>query len=106
MSTDESGWVPVISQPTTLSGSPSPESLVRILEPAYGAVFSEPTVRIRGQAIPETVVSCNDEIGVADKTGIFTMDVPLTEGPNEIQCTASNLEGWEQDFSILVDYQP
>jgi hypothetical protein len=63
-------------------------------------------VDVAGTAAAETVITLNHEIVVAGSDGTFSARVPLTEGPNEIQCVASNLAGEEADFSIIVVYEP
>lgn len=69
-------------------------------------VVVTPYVDFVGTAPADTVLSLNDVIAVAGSDGSFSARVPLEEGPNEIQCTASNLEGNEVDFSVIVTYDP
>jgi hypothetical protein len=73
--------------------------------PEDGAVVDNPWVDVIGTAPPETVISLNDEIAIADENGNFTVRVPLEDGPNEIQCVASNDAGEEADFSFIVVFE-
>lgn len=74
-------------------------------------VFSEtdvevavPEYPVTGSAPAGTVLSVNDEIMVVDDTQTFTVIVPLEEGPNLVEITASNADGDEVSFFLTVTY--
>lgn len=77
-----------------------------LFTPHGGDVVATPWVDVKGTAPKETVISFNDEVAVAGLGGLFSARVPLLDGPNEIQCVASDLEGNEVIFSIIVVYDP
>jgi len=79
---------------------------VRLLEPLDGATVSADTVKIKGEAPPETVVTVNDDILVVGSDGKFESDVQLVQGPNGIELVASDVEGNEVSFVITVTYKP
>jgi hypothetical protein len=43
---------------------------------------------------------------LVDETGIFSITVPLEEGPNLIQIVASNVGGNEASIDLIVTYEP
>jgi hypothetical protein len=67
---------------------------------------SSDTVKVEGEAPPDTVITINDDILVAGSDGKFESDVLLEEGPNVIEIVASDYEGNEVSFEITVTYQP
>jgi hypothetical protein len=79
---------------------------IRLMSPQNEEIVRDPWVDVVGAAPAETVITLNDEIAVAGADGMFYGRVPLEQGLNEIQCTASNLEGDEVAFSILVVFEP
>ncbi|MGD0174753.1 MAG: hypothetical protein ABSC61_10085 [Anaerolineales bacterium] len=106
------------SHPTAQSASeiPTGEPYLAATFPSGGKIFlfaphaddvvATPWVDFKGTAPEETVISFDDEIAVAGQGGLFSARVPLEEGPNEIQCVASDLDGNEVDFSVIVVYDP
>jgi len=79
---------------------------VFLLSPQEDEVVTTPWVDVVGTAPAETVITLNEEITVAGGDGMFYARVPLEEGLNEIQCTASDLEGNEVSFSFIVVFEP
>jgi hypothetical protein len=79
---------------------------VFLLAPQDEDVVITPWVDVVGTAPVETVITLNEEIAVAGGDGLFYARVPLEEGLNEILCIASDWEGNEVSFSILVVYEP
>jgi hypothetical protein len=77
-----------------------------LLSPQEDDIVACPWVDVVGTAPADTVVTLNDEIAVAGMDGLFHARVPLEEGLNEIQCVASDLEGNEVAFSILIACEP
>ena len=84
---------------------PGPVKVV-LFAPLAQATVNTPYVDVVGQAAPETVLSLNDELVVVDATERFTVRVPLLEGPNLIQGLASDLEGNETVFELVITYDP
>ena len=82
------------------------QSLVTILTPEEGAVVNVPSVEVRGEALPGTVITLDDEIVVVDESGEFAVTLPLEEGPNAIQVVASDADGNEASFEWVVTYDP
>jgi len=79
---------------------------IYLLSPQEDDVVTSPWVDVVGTASAETVITFNEEITVAGADGFFRARVPLEEGPNEIQCVASDLEGNEVYFSFIVVFEP
>jgi hypothetical protein len=100
MNTDTPTGVPFLAAVFPSGGK------IFLLTPHPGDVVATSWVDVAGTAVAETVITLNDEIAVAGSDGAFSARVPLAEGPNEIQCVASNLAGDEVDFSIIVVSEP
>jgi hypothetical protein len=99
------GSPPASPEPATLSVIPTPVAgLVTILSPEDGAVVNTPYVDVNGLAAPDTVLTLNDEILVVDQSGTFSLQLPLVEGPNQIQIVASDLDGNEVELELVVTY--
>jgi hypothetical protein len=79
---------------------------IYLISPQPDAAVATPWVDVTGTAPSETVITLNDEIAVAGSDGRFSARVPLETGLNEILCSASDSEGNEVAFSILVAYEP
>jgi len=96
------------SSPTPAAGElpTATQSLVRILTPEEGAVVNVPSVEVRGEASPGTVITFDDEILVVDESGEFAVTLPVEEGPNAIQVVASDAEGNEVSLELVVTYDP
>ena len=102
------------TQTHTVRSAPSGESYLAATFPSVGKIFlfspqpdevvANPWADVFGTAPAETVITLNDEIAVAGPDGYFSARVPLEEGPNEIQCVASDLEGNEVFFSMVIVY--
>ena len=96
---------PASPEQATLSVIPTPVAgLVTILSPVDGAVVNTPYVEVKGLAAPDTVLTLNDEILVVDQSGTFSLQLPLVEGPNQIQIVASDLDGNEVELELVVTY--
>jgi hypothetical protein len=79
---------------------------ILLFSPQPDTAVADPWVDVIGKAPAETVITFNEEIAVAAADGMFSVRVPLEAGLNEIQCVASDLEGNEVEFSIIVEYEP
>jgi hypothetical protein len=78
---------------------------IYLLAPQEDDVVTNPWVDVIGKAPAETVITLNEEIAVAGPDSMFYARVPLEEGLNEVLCVASDWEGNEVDFSIMVVYE-
>ena len=92
-------------EPYRVAAFPSGKEIF-LLSPQAEAVVADPWVDVIGTAPADTVISLNEEIAVAGTDGVFYARVPLEEGLNEIQCIASDLEGNEAEFFIIIAYEP
>jgi hypothetical protein len=79
---------------------------IHLLEPQPDSAVATPWVDVIGTAPAETVLTLNDEIAVAGSDGLFSARIPLEIGLNEIVCIASDLEGNEVSFTILIAREP
>jgi hypothetical protein len=79
---------------------------VYLFSPQQDDVAADPWVDVAGKAPAYAVITLDDEIAVSGADGMFYARVPLEEGLNEILCVASDLEGYEVAFSILIAYEP
>jgi hypothetical protein len=92
-------------EPYRVAAFPSGKEIF-LLAPQAEAVVADPWVDVIGTAPADTVITLNEEIAVAGTDGMFYAHVPLEEGLNEIQCVASDLEGDETYFDIIIVYEP
>lgn len=74
---------------------------VRITEPVDGAVVGEDLVTVKGEAPPETVVSIGDSF-VYVQDAAFEVEVDLEPGDNLLEIIASDVQGNEVIFYLLV----
>jgi hypothetical protein len=65
-----------------------------------------PSYTLEGLAPAGTVVSVNQAILVVGETAAFAVEVPLEEGPNLVEVTASSPAGDEVSFLLTVDFEP
>jgi hypothetical protein len=102
-----SGPMPTSASNTPASAAPTSNPLgLRILSPEDNAVVHAPQVEVAGEAPADLVITIDDEIVLVDETGIFSITVPLEEGPNLIQIVASNVGGNEASIDLIVTYEP
>lgn len=80
--------------------------ILRLLYPQDGEVVNTPSIRLRGFAPPESVITINDEIFLVGPEGEFEIPFTLEEGPNVIEIVASDLLGNEESIVLVVTYQP
>jgi hypothetical protein len=98
---------PPPAQSDSATAAPSPVVAgLKILSPEDGAIVNTPHVEVKGEALPDTVITINDEIVVAGADGKFSMTLPLEEGLNEILIVASDAEGNEVSIELSVTYEP
>lgn len=92
---------------TSVLATPASDPLgLKIISPEDGAVVHMPQVEVAGEAPMELVITINDEIVLVGETGTFAVTIPLEEGPNAIQIVASDVEGNEVSFELIVTYEP
>jgi hypothetical protein len=90
----------------TPSGSTASGLWLRILSPEDGDTVSTPTIKIKGQAPAETVVTVNDQVFVVSTDQLFEAEVKLDVGPNLIEIVASDLTENEIYIPLTIDYEP
>ena len=95
----------LMGEPRVVATFPSGAD-VSLFAPQDEEVVTGAWVDVIGSAPAETVITLNDEIAVAGADGMFYARVPLEEGLNEILCVASDLEGNEIVFTLVVVYEP
>ncbi len=79
---------------------------VRLFSPQDGDTVDTPTIKVKGQAPAETVITINDKILVVSADLSFETEVNLEEGPNLIEIVASDLNDNEVDIQLTVNYEP
>lgn len=100
---------PTTTNPTaTATPTPAPDAFVlNITSPADAeSVVSTPTITVAGQTRVDAAVSVNDQFLTVDANGNFSVNVPLVEGPNEIDVVASIASGDELSKVLTVIYAP
>ncbi|MFN3742498.1 MAG: hypothetical protein ACK4VW_07485 [Anaerolineales bacterium] len=80
--------------------------IFKLLSPQDGEVVDTPSIRLRGFAPPETVITVNEEVFLVGPEGKFEIPLMLEEGPNVIEIVASDLLGNEESVVLVVTYQP
>ncbi len=89
----------------TLTSFSGPLSVIIHRPQEYETLNASP-VEISGEADPGTVITLNAEVVLVDDSRSFAVQLPLENGTNLIEITASDLQG-NQDFSYLsVFYEP
>jgi hypothetical protein len=94
---------PTSAAPVVLSAGPL---VVSITSPEDEAVVNSPQVEVVGQAPAETVISIDETITVVEASGLFTIVVPLEEGPIELEIVASDPDGNQASATLVVTYEP
>ena len=79
---------------------------LRVLSPEDGETVNTPTIKIKGQAPAETVVTLNDQFLVVSADQSFEVEFNLEEGPNLIEIVASDLNGNEVFIPLTIEYEP
>lgn len=115
------GGEPFVPQPTdtpeptvastpapTATPTPAPDQFVLdIVNPAdTETITTSPTITIQGRTRVDAVVTVNDQFVTPDVNGNFSADVPLQEGPNDIEVVASIASGDELSKVLTVIYTP
>ena len=74
---------------------------IQIEEPLDGEIIPSRTVKVIGEASPETVLTIKDEI-IYVQEGPFEVVIPLDMGDNLLEITPSNINGSEITMYLLV----
>lgn len=80
--------------------------ILHIVAPQDGDVVNTSSVLLRGFALPETVISVNEDIYLVGPQGQFEIPLMLEEGPNVFEIVASDLSGNEESVILVITYQP
>lgn len=90
--------------------SPSPVSLVdlQIIEPQNNIVVNKSKINLSGRTASFAFVAVMaedfEEIFQADKEGLFSLEVPLTSGANEIKIVSWQNEEEKQEKTLMIVY--
>ena len=79
---------------------------LKVTEPQDAANLNTSTVTVKGQTKPGATVNVNDEVGVADASGNFSVAIELEDGPNAIDVIAVDDSGKEGEILLLVNVIP
>jgi hypothetical protein len=76
-----------------------------ITEPVDTATLTMDTIMVKGQTAPGATVSVNEEAGMADDQGNFSIPLSLEEGPFAIDIIAINDHGDQGEVLLLVNVE-
>ncbi len=91
--------------PSDITGFDGPLSVV-IFYPVEDAVVYSDYVQVTGEANPGTVVEINGEAVLVGDEMLFVIDVPLEEGLNVLEITASDDDENQETMYLPVSYEP
>ncbi len=98
--------LPSVEEPP--SPPPPPTPILEITEPGNNLVVKKNKVTVSGKADPKTTIAILaedfEDLLVADEEGIFSLEVPLTGGANEIKVVAMNKSGEKEEKIITIVY--
>lgn len=98
---------PTLPTPTPASTPAVSDFFLNVTAPVNTeAVVSTPSITVSGSTRVDAAVSINDTFVTPDANGNFSLDVPLTEGPNEIDVVASIASGDQLSKVLTVIYAP
>lgn len=96
------------SPEATVSPLPTPAPSLEITEPENNIVVNDNEIAVSGRSEPKTVIAVIaegfEELLVSDEEGVFTVDVPLTSGSNEIKVAALNKSGQKEEKVLMIVY--
>jgi hypothetical protein len=78
---------------------------LHLFSPKDGDIVAQPVVNVTGEVPAETVISLNETISLITDEGLFSLPVTLEKGPNVIEVVASNLDGDEISFVLMIVYE-
>lgn len=67
---------------------------------------AQPEFTLRGEAPAGTILSINNQDLLTEEDGTFSTVLTLEEGPNLLEIVASNSEGQQVTFSLVLIYEP
>ncbi|NQW24580.1 MAG: hypothetical protein HQ475_14200 [SAR202 cluster bacterium] len=83
------------------------ELFLQLVAPAETEIFTAVSpMTVTGRTRVDAVVTINDAIVEPDIDGMFTLDVPLEEGPNIIEVVASVASNEQMDLVLVAIYEP
>ena len=77
-----------------------------VAQPINESTINTDKVEVIGTTVPGAVVSVNGDVAEVDGGGNFAMMVVLEEGPNLIEVIASDLEGNQESYTLVIMYVP
>ncbi len=87
---------------------PSPMISLRITEPEDNLVLTKSKVTVSGTTEPKSVVALlaegNEALVLADEEGVFSAEVELTSGANEVKVISLLKTGEEQEKTLNLVY--
>ncbi len=90
--------------------APNNEHHVEIISPLENSLQSSPNLLIKGQTTPDSSIILQTEqtyqIKIADSSGAFEADFPLSFGPNQITLTSYDPTGASATFVLETTYLP
>jgi len=91
------------SVPDNISMSLQEGLPLKVIQPSDAATINADSVTIKGQTKPGATLNIDDELGVADADGNFSITISLNEGPNAIDIIATDGSGKEGEVLLLVN---
>ena len=88
--------------PSCAKSAESQELFLKVSEPTDQSIVNKDTVLVKGNTIPEAVVSVNGEVVEVDNEGNFSLAVSLKQGANFIEIITSDAQGDEQSLTLTV----
>lgn len=101
-----------INPASQVSPSPAPETEhhITLVSPLENSVQASETVLVKGQTTPDSTVVLETEkthqIKIADGSGFFEAEYPLTTGPNQINITSYSPSGSVATTTLETTYAP
>jgi hypothetical protein len=101
---------PAASLPPTEEATPEPtrETTLEISEPENNIVVKEDEITVSGTTLPKTPVAIIAEefqgFAYSDNDGVFSLDVPLVSGANEIRVVSVPKEGEKAETVLTIVY--
>jgi len=99
--------VTATTEPTATPTPPPDEFVLQIVEPVEAESFIDvPIMTLTGRTRIDAVITVNDLFVEPDADGVFTAELTLEEGINEIEVVASISTGEELSAVLTVIYIP
>lgn len=96
-----------ISVPEVVSPTPVPPAFsLNLFMPEDNSISDQEKIEVSGETAPEAIVVIlyqkGEKILEADEEGLFTTEIDLEGGVNEIRITAYDQEGNEEEKTVTV----